>query len=99
MSLSFSNALVIAQMELNKIQCFGNSYVLLEEHATETPYGWLIPWAQSDYRHTKELKLGGNLPFFVDRFTGEICRASVIHQDFEDWLRAYARQHGYTEVA
>jgi hypothetical protein len=99
MSLTFSNAVTIAQMELNKIQCFGNSYVLLEERATETPYGWLIPWAQSDFRFTKEVKLGGNLPFFVDRFTGEVCHASIIHQNFEDWLMAYARQHGYAAIA
>jgi hypothetical protein len=97
MSLTFSNAVMIAQMELNKIQHFGDSYVLLEERATETPFGWLIPWAQNDFRTTKEVRLGGNLPFFVDRFTGEVCHASVIHEHFEDWLRAYAKQHGYVE--
>jgi hypothetical protein len=86
-------------MELNKIQRFGKSFALLPEHAIETPYGWLIPWAQSDYRFTKELRVGGNLPFFVDRFTGAICRASVIHQDFQKWLAAYAREHGYITEA
>ena len=99
MALTFSNAITVAQMELNKIQGFGNTYVLLPEHATETPYGWLIPWAQSDYRSTKEVTLGGNLPFFVDRHTGAICHASVIHQDFQEWLTAYARQHRYIEDA
>ncbi len=95
MPLTLSNAVTIAQMELNKIQRFGNSYVILEERVTETPYGWLIPWAQNDFRTTKEVSLGGNPPFFVDRFTGEICHASVIHEQFEDWLRAYADQRGY----
>src|SRR6266850_3357427 len=95
MSLTFSNAVTVAQLELNKIQRFGESFVLLPERATETPYGGLIPWAQSDYRFTKEVKLGGSLPFFVDRFTGAICHTSVIHQDFQDWLAADARQHGY----
>jgi hypothetical protein len=82
-------------MELNKIQRFGESFALLPEQATETPYGWLIPWAQSDFRVTKEVKLGGNLPFFVDRFTGAVSHASVIHQDFQEWLAEYARLHGY----
>jgi hypothetical protein len=95
MPLTFENAVTVAQMELNKIQSFGHNFVLLPEHATETPYGWLIPWAQSDYRFTKEVSLGGNLPFFVDRFTGEVCHASVIHQNLKDWLTAYAHQHGY----
>ncbi len=96
MSLTFDNAVTVAQMELNKIQRFGESLILLPEKATETPYGWLIPFAQSDYRLTKELRVGGNLPFFVDRFTGEVCRASIVQQPFEDWLVAYARKKGYT---
>jgi hypothetical protein len=95
MPLTFENAVTVAQMELNKIQSFGENFILLPERATETPYGWLIPWAQADYRATKELKVGGNLPFFVDRFTGEVCHASIFHQSFGDWLGAYARQHGY----
>jgi len=99
MSLTFSNAVTVAQMELNRIQRFGENFILLPERATETPYGWLIPWAQSDYRSSKEVRLGGNLPFFVDRLTGEICHASIIHQDFRDWLAVYARQHGYTIAA
>jgi len=98
MPLTFENAVTVAQMELNKIQRFGESFALLPEHATETPYGWLIPWAQSDYRFTKEVRLGGNAPFFVDRLTGEICHASAIHQDFKDWLAEYARQHGYASA-
>ena len=98
MALTLENAVTVAQMELNKIQSFGEGFILLPERATETPYGWLIPWAQSDYRSTKELKLAGNLPFFVDRFTGKVCHASVIHQSFEVWLADYARQHGYTSA-
>ena len=93
MALTFANAITVAQMELNKIQRFGTSYILLPEHATETAYGWLIPWANGDY-WSKGLTLGGNLPFFVDRFTGVVCHASIIHQDFQEWLAKYARQHG-----
>ena len=96
MSLTFQNAVTVAQMELNKIQRFGESFILLPENATETPYGWLIPFAQSDYTATKQLRVGGNLPFFLDRFTGESCHASVVHQKFEEWLAAYGRKRGYT---
>ena len=98
MALTFENAVTVAQMELNKIQNFGEDFILLTERATETPYGWLIPWAQSDYRTTNEAELAGNLPFFVDRLTGEVCHASVVHQSFNDWLAGYVRQHGYTSV-
>lgn len=98
MSITFENAVTVAQLELNKIQRFGESFILLPERATETPYGWLIPWAQADYRVTKTLKRAGNLPFFVDRFTGEVCHASVIHQTVKDWLASYARQRGYTSA-
>ena len=88
--LTFVNAVTIAQMELNKIQCFGNLYTLLSENATETPYGWLIPWAQSDFRGTKEVTLGGNAPFFVDRLTGEVSRVAG---GFQEWVEKYAKKH------
>jgi hypothetical protein len=86
-------------MELNKIQRFGEHFALLPEHAAETPYGWLIPWAQSDYRFTKEVKLGGNAPFFVDRFSGAVCQVSLIHHDFHQWLSDYALRQGYVARA
>ena len=41
MSLTFDNAVMVAQMELNKIQRFGESLILLPEKAAETPYGWV----------------------------------------------------------
>jgi hypothetical protein len=93
-SLTFSNAITIAQMELNKVQRFGNVYILLPEEATETTYGWLIPWVQSDYLSTKEVTVGGNAPFFLDRFSGAVCHAHC-RADFDGWLKGYARQHGY----
>lgn len=95
MPLTFDNAVAAAQTELNKIQSSGESFILLPERATDTPYGWLIPWAQSDYRVTEEVILAGNVPFFVDRFTGRVCHAAVLGQSFKDWLAAYAHEHGY----
>jgi hypothetical protein len=98
MPLPFSNAITIAQIELNKIQRFGNSYALLPEHGTETPYGWLIPWAQSDFRATKEVRLAVNAPFFVNRSTGEVLQLSFREYGrLEEWLLEYAEKHGYNE--
>jgi hypothetical protein len=97
MRLTFSNAITIAQIELNFIQHFNSTYVLLPELAAETQYGWLIPWAQSDFRFTKQCRLGGNVPFFVDRFTGEISRVSRSHCDFQAWLTNYAKTRGYLD--
>ena len=96
MPLTFSDAVTAAQVELNYIVCFSDRFILLPENATETSYGWLIPFAQSDYRFTKEVTIGGNLPFFVDKFTGQVSRPSIIHQTFQVWLADYVKQHGYT---
>ena len=96
MALTFSNAVTIAQMELNMIQRFSNNFILLPEQAHETPCGWLIPWAQNDFRFTKEVRLAGNSPFFIDRFTGEVSRVNFSQlYHFEEWLEQYAKNHGY----
>ena len=95
MALTFANAVTVAQMELNMIQCFGETYILLPELAAETRYGWLIPWANDDY-WSEGLTVGGNRPFFVDRFTGAICQTDC-RAEFEAWLEGYARQRGYKQ--
>lgn len=74
MPITFSNAIILAQMELNMITSFSDRFILLYENAVETPTGWIFPWANHDYRATKDLTLGGNAPIFVDRFTGKASR-------------------------
>lgn len=94
--LTFSSAITLAQIELNKIQFYGSSYVLLPEFATETPYGWLIPWAQADYRSTKEVSAGGNGPLFVDAFTGEVTQLGISESGrLLEWVAEYAIKRGY----
>lgn len=94
MAITFENAITIAQMELNIILQFSDRCILLPEHAIETPYGWKIPFAQRDFRTRKQVTIGGNVPFFVDRFTGAVSRVNYF-VDFEVWLEAYAIKHGY----
>lgn len=94
MSISFQDAIHLAQIKLNIEQCFAVSCRLVPSRAIETPFGWLIPITVADFEF-ENTTLGGNLPFFVDRLNGDVCRASIIHMTFEDWLTRYALKCGY----
>lgn len=97
MAISLSSAVTIAQMALNQLQGFGSNYILLPERAKETPLGWLLPWARSDFRATKEVTIGGNSPFFVDKQTGAICQVNTSIVDFEASHGDYAAKRGVPE--
>jgi hypothetical protein len=99
MPLTFSQAIMLAQIELNYISRFSTSYSLLPEKATETRYGWLIPFNLAEMRFVKGyegLRLAGNAPFFVNKLTGEVSRFSSVSQSFEDWLKDYAKRHEHS---
>ncbi len=99
MPLTFSNAITIAQMELNYLARFSRGLALVPEEARETPYGWLIPWTLAEMRFVRGYEgvcLAGNAPFFIDRFTGQVSRPSF-YDEWDEWLRHYAATHGYSD--
>lgn len=91
--LEYKSAIALAEKAIASMSPLpdGDTLILLLEHTTEHPFGWVFFYTSRLYNETGDFKyaLGGNSPLIVDRHTGTVVPTGTA-RPIQDYIEEYA---------